>query len=85
LHTEIPKVLVIASNDRMDKDLTIAQMQGKFKLVTMLDVGHVIHEDAPIELAKNIKDFIDIFRIRTKYNEKLVITGLSGKKIVIDH
>jgi protein phosphatase methylesterase 1 len=30
LECNIPKTLVIASNDRMDKELTIAQRQGKF-------------------------------------------------------
>ena len=85
LNVDLPKTLVIASNDRMDKELTIAQMQGKFKLVSMFDVGHTIQEDAPDQLAKKIKEFITTFRIRTKYNEKLVITNASGKQIVIDH
>jgi protein phosphatase methylesterase 1 len=81
----IPKTLVIASNDRMDKELTIAQMQGKFKLVSMFDVGHTIQEDAPDDLARQIQDFITTFKIRTKFNEKLVITNAAGKQVVIDH
>lgn len=85
LNCELPKTLVIASNDRMDKELTIAHMQGKFQLISMFDVGHTIQEDAPEELADKFKDFITVFKIKTKYNEKKVITNASGKQIVIDH
>ena len=69
----------------MDKELTIAQMQGKFKLVSLFEVGHTIQEDAPEELADKIKDFITTFKIKTKYNEKKVIINAAGKEIVIDH
>lgn len=41
------KVLVLAGRDRMDTELTIAQMQGKFKLVILPDVGHCLQEDVP--------------------------------------
>lgn len=69
----------------MDKELTIAQMQGKFKLVSMFDVGHAIQEDAPKELASKFKEFIDIFKIKSKYNEKKIIKTAAGKEIVLDH
>lgn len=42
LNLRMPKQLVLASNDRMDKELTIAHMQGKFKMVVIDNVGHVI-------------------------------------------
>ena len=45
LDLRIPKQLLLAGNDRMDKDLTIAHMQGKFKMVVVDNVGHVIQED----------------------------------------
>jgi len=67
----------------MDTELTIAQMGGKFKLVSMFDVGHTIQEDAPDELAAQFKDFINTFKIKTKYNEKRVIISANGKEIVI--
>ena len=35
LNVRLPKQLLLAGSDRMDKDLTIAQMQGKFKLVVL--------------------------------------------------
>lgn len=85
LDVELPKTLVIASNDRMDKELTIAQMQGKFKLASLFDVGHTIQEDAPEELGAKIKEFIESFKIRPKYNQKLIIKNASGKEVVIDH
>ena len=42
LDLKIPKQLLLAGNDRMDKELTIAHMQGKFKMVVCDNVGHVI-------------------------------------------
>lgn len=53
-----PKLLLLANTDRLDKPLTIAQMQGKFQLVVLEDVGHTIHEDSPIKTANIIVDFI---------------------------
>ena len=55
-------MLMLAGIERMDKDLTIAQMQGKYKLSIMRIVGHIIIEDKPNETMKFIKDFIRIFR-----------------------
>ena len=48
---------MLAGIERMDKDLTIAQMQGKYKLSIMRNVGHIMHEDKPDEAMKFIKDF----------------------------
>ena len=42
LDLRTPKQLLLAGNERMDKDLTIAHMQGKFKMVVVENVGHVI-------------------------------------------
>jgi protein phosphatase methylesterase 1 len=42
LDIRISKLLILAEKERMDKDLTIAQMQGKFKLVVLKDVGHSV-------------------------------------------
>jgi len=66
LSIKIPKILLLASSDRMDKELTIAQMQGKFRLAIINDVGHIIHEDDSKEVAKLIADFILIFKILKK-------------------
>jgi protein phosphatase methylesterase 1 len=85
LDVRVPKQLLLAGSDRMDKDLTIAQMQGKFKLVVLDNVGHAIHEDQPRKVAEVFHDFLNQFRIPTKYAEQMVVTSVSGKKVVISH
>ena len=67
LNVRLPKQLLLAGSDRMDKDLTIAQMQGKFKLVVFDQVGHVIHEDQPRKVAQSFHDFLIHFKIPQKY------------------
>ncbi|KAG5518907.1 hypothetical protein PMAC_002438 [Pneumocystis sp. 'macacae'] len=52
-----PKLLVLSSTDRLDKTLMIAQMQGKFQLVTIHDTGHFLHEDNPKATAKTLISF----------------------------
>jgi protein phosphatase methylesterase 1 len=42
LSVKIPKILVTAEKERLDKELTIAQMQGKFKLMILHGVGHSV-------------------------------------------
>ena len=68
----------------MDKELTIAHMQGKFKLVVVDNVGHVIQEDRPQEVARVFKEFLDKFKIPALFKEQMVITTVSGKKVVIN-
>lgn len=33
--------------DRLDKELSIGQMQGKFQMQIVGQTGHAVHEDAP--------------------------------------
>jgi protein phosphatase methylesterase 1 len=64
LGCQMPKILILAHADRMDKELTIAQMQGKFKLIVYTtQVGHLIHEDDPDQTADNFLKFLKQFRI----------------------
>ncbi len=81
LSIKIPKILLLASSDRMDKELTIAQMQGKFKLAVINDVGHIIHEDDSKEVAKMIAEFISTFKICPKLSEIKPIIGKLGTSI----
>ena len=67
----------------MDKELMIAQMEGKFKLVVLENVGHCVQEDSPLKLAQKFKEFIDLFKILPKANQFKVITNMSGKQIII--
>ena len=45
------KLLILAGNDRLDTELTVAQMQGKFQLALLPKTGHAVHEDSPEETA----------------------------------
>eukprot|EP01130_Rhizamoeba_saxonica_P011237 TRINITY_DN465_c0_g4_i2.p1 TRINITY_DN465_c0_g4~~TRINITY_DN465_c0_g4_i2.p1 ORF type:complete len:175 (+),score=35.07 TRINITY_DN465_c0_g4_i2:474-998(+) len=58
-----PKMLMIADTDRLDKALTIGQMQGKYQLTIMPAVGHQIQEDNPIKTAEKFLTFIERFQI----------------------
>lgn len=41
------RLLVLAGTERLDKELMIGQMQGKFQLVVIPNVGHMLHEVSP--------------------------------------
>ena len=58
-----PKVLVLAGTDRLDRALTVGQMQGKFQLVLLPQAGHAVHEDQSERAADVIATFIQRFRI----------------------
>mmetsp|Transcript_17840 Transcript_17840/g.38383 ORF Transcript_17840/g.38383 Transcript_17840/m.38383 type:complete len:374 (+) Transcript_17840:102-1223(+) len=58
-----PKMLLLAGTDRLDKSLTIGQMQGKFQLVLMPMAGHAIHEDEADKTAEHLLQFLTRFRI----------------------
>jgi protein phosphatase methylesterase 1 len=45
LSVPVNKMLLLAGTDRLDTELTIAQMMGKFALKMLPFVGHVIQED----------------------------------------
>lgn len=51
------KLLLLAGTDRLDKELMIGQMQGKYALQVFPDAGHFIHEDAPEKTALYLVDF----------------------------
>lgn len=53
------KMLVLAGRERLDTPLTIGHMQGKFQLVLMNGMGHYIQEDAPEELGRTLKRYLD--------------------------
>jgi protein phosphatase methylesterase 1 len=78
LNVKVPKILLLAGSDRMDKELTIAQMQGKFKLCVLNNVGHLIHEDNPSATFEIIENFINTFRIPSKMQDLKPIVGKLG-------
>ncbi|GAY62502.1 hypothetical protein CUMW_218290 [Citrus unshiu] len=63
LSCPVPKLLLLAGTDRLDRPLTIGQMQGKFQMVVVRHTGHAIQEDAPEEFASLILNFIARNRI----------------------
>jgi len=55
-------------------ELTVAQMQGKFRFVLLPDsVGHLVQEDCPDRVAEELSEFIirNKFVESWKLNEKL--------------
>ncbi|WVQ81692.1 protein phosphatase methylesterase 1 [Cryptococcus sp. DSM 104549] len=57
LNAKCARLLVLAGQERLDKELMVGQMQGKFQLEVMTDTGHYLHEDAPGALATTIITF----------------------------
>ncbi|KAF1992080.1 protein phosphatase methylesteras-like protein 1 [Aulographum hederae CBS 113979] len=51
------KLLLLAGTDRLDKELMIGQMQGKFQLQVFPAAGHFVQEDLPENTAELIVEF----------------------------
>lgn len=69
LAAPVARMLILAGTDRLDKDLTIGQMQGKFQLVLLPACGHAVQEDDPMRTSKAILEFIH----RHQFGKKLVL------------
>lgn len=52
------KFLLLAGIDRLDKTLTIGQMQGRFMMRVLPKCGHAVHEDSPERVAAVIGEFL---------------------------
>uniref|UniRef100_A0A1I7ZWP2 Protein phosphatase methylesterase 1 n=1 Tax=Steinernema glaseri TaxID=37863 RepID=A0A1I7ZWP2_9BILA len=65
------KMLILANVDRLDKDLTVAQMQGKFQQVVVPNCGHAVHEDAPQEVANLFVSLLHRYKVILEKNRKL--------------
>lgn len=63
-----PKMLLLAGVDRLDKELTVGQMQGKFQLQVLSACGHAVQEDIPDKVAEAVATFL----VRHKYAEPTV-------------
>ncbi|KAI8618826.1 Alpha/Beta hydrolase protein [Chytriomyces sp. MP71] len=51
------RLLILAGADRLDKELMIGQMQGKFQVVVYPESWHYVQEDVPAKLAESLIDF----------------------------
>jgi len=58
-----PKVLVLAGHDHLDRELMIAQMQGRFQVVILPQAGHSVHEDLPEQVAETVAEFLRRYRL----------------------
>uniref|UniRef100_A0A8C4ZZ61 Protein phosphatase methylesterase 1 n=1 Tax=Gadus morhua TaxID=8049 RepID=A0A8C4ZZ61_GADMO len=74
LSCNLPKLLLLAGVDRLDRDLTIAQMQGKFMMQLLPPCGHAVQEDHPDKVA----DAITSFLLRHKFAESREDNQRSG-------
>ncbi|OAV96478.1 hypothetical protein PTTG_00943 [Puccinia triticina 1-1 BBBD Race 1] len=70
------RLLVLAGTDRLDKELMIGQMQGKYQLSVLPNVGHCVHEDDPAKLAELLIAFAD----RNDHSSSDEILARLGKK-----
>lgn len=51
------KLLLLAGTDRLDKELMIGQMQGKYQLQVFPEAGHFVQEDVPEKTAQLLIEF----------------------------
>lgn len=51
------KLLILAGTDRLDRELMIGQMQGKFQLVVIPEAGHFVQEDVAEKTASLLAEF----------------------------
>ncbi|XP_077399522.1 protein phosphatase methylesterase 1-like isoform X2 [Vanacampus margaritifer] len=58
LGCHLPKLLLLAGIDRLDRDLTIGQMQGKFMMQVLPPCGHAVQEDQPDKVADSVAAFL---------------------------
>lgn len=74
VNTTTSKLLILAGNDNLDKELIVGQMQGKYQLVVFQESGHFIQEDAPLKTALTLIDFW-----KRNDNKNIVIKSNWGK------
>ncbi|XP_059210947.1 protein phosphatase methylesterase 1-like [Centropristis striata] len=65
LSCKLPKLLLLAGIDRLDRDLTIGQMQGRFMMQVLPPCGHAVQEDKPDKVADAVASFL----LRHKFAE----------------
>lgn len=57
LSCSAPKLLLLASAERLDPTLMVAQMQGKLQVDVLHNCGHCVQEDQPADTARRILAF----------------------------
>lgn len=67
------KLLLLAGVDRLDTDLTVGQMQGKFQMIVLPQVGHAIQEDSPDKVAEAVANFLVRNRLAQSKDSNIVV------------
>ncbi|KAL0275892.1 UNVERIFIED_CONTAM: hypothetical protein PYX00_003613 [Menopon gallinae] len=62
LNCSVPKLLLLAGIDTLDRELTVGQMQGKFQMQVLPQCGHAVHEDKPEKVAEVLASFMVRFK-----------------------
>jgi pimeloyl-ACP methyl ester carboxylesterase len=63
LDVKVYKMFMVSRKDQMCKTLIRTHMEGKFKLATIYQTGHHMHEDQPKDFARLVKDYLKAFNI----------------------
>jgi protein phosphatase methylesterase 1 len=71
----LPRALIAAGADRLDRALTVAQMQGRFQLVLVAHSGHAVQEDASGVVAAALSSMARRFRMG---EPALVLPGMGA-------
>lgn len=73
LAAPVPRLLLLASVDGLDRELTVGQMQGKFQMQVLTRCGHAVHEDTPEEVARVVASFVVRHRLTTPTDSGLAM------------
>lgn len=65
-----PKIVLVQDPNNLDKEMTIAQMQGKFQIQMLPSSGHAVHEDQPLKIAQKISTYLARFKLAEQINTK---------------
>ncbi|XP_061726041.1 protein phosphatase methylesterase 1 [Cydia pomonella] len=80
LSVRAPRLLLLASIEGLDRELTIGQMQGKFQMQVLTRCGHAVHEDTPGEVARVVAAFLLRHRVTeaTEAGERMQLASTPG-------
>ena len=79
LNVNVPKLLLLAGVDRLDRELMVGQMQGKFQMQVLPQCGHAVHEDSPNEVANALSNFV----IRNKITESIFYSDTCRHSLIM--
>lgn len=74
------RLLILANQDTMDRDMIIAHMSGQLQLEIIHNVGHSIHEDNP----KKIAEILLGFTIHHRYIDSSLVARDRFNNILLD-